>query len=148
MNIKFKGRAILPGNLSGEAVVTKTGFNTLASFYKALLTDSKKAVCSDQDNPQLFGKDLRDRIICLPISIGSTSAGATWDRVSNRGLAPKAMLFSRAIDSLTAAGLIIACLWAGKHIVAVDRLGERFLEKVADGDKISVREDGTVIVLR
>ncbi len=148
VNITFKGRAILPGNLKGEAVVTRTGFNTLASFYKALLTGSTKAVCSDQDNPELFGKDLRDKIVCLPISIGSTSAGATWDRMAHRGIAPKAMLFSRTIDSLTAAGLIIACHWAGKRVVAVDRLGQPFLEEVRDGDEISIREDGTVTIAK
>jgi predicted aconitase with swiveling domain len=148
MRITFKGRAVLPGKLSGEAIVTRSGFNTLASFYRALLSGSRKAVCSDQDNPELFGRDLRDKIICLPVSIGSTSAGATWDRVAHRNIAPKALLFSRTIDSLTAAGLIIACLWAGKRVVAVDQLGQRFLAEVRDGDEVSIREDGTVIIVR
>jgi predicted aconitase with swiveling domain len=147
-NIAFQGRVVLPGDLNGEAVVTRTGFNTLASFYKALLSGSKRAVCSDQDNAELFGKDLKDKIICLPMSLGSTSAGATWDRVAHRGIAPKALLFSRTIDSLTAAGLIIACFWAGKRVVAVDRLGQRFLDEVRDGDSISIREDGTVLLER
>jgi len=148
VRIRFQGRAVLPGRLSGEAIVTRSGFNTLASFYQALLSGSRKAVCSDQDNAELFGRDLKDKIVCLPVSIGSTSAGAAWDRVAHRGIAPKAMLFSQAMDSLTAAGLIIACLWAGKRVVAVDRLGQRFLDEIRDGDEISVREDGTVTIVR
>jgi predicted aconitase with swiveling domain len=62
------------------------------------------------------------------------------------GVAPKAMLFSQQIDSLAAGGLIVADVWVGKRIVAVDQLGDEFLESVKDGDRIVIREDGTVII--
>ena len=61
-------------------------------------------------------------------------------------LAPSAMLFSQPIDSLAAAGVILADVWTDNSIVAVDSLGEDFLNAVKDGDKITVKEDGTVIV--
>jgi hypothetical protein len=50
----------------------------------------------------------------------------------------------RPIDSLAAGGLIVADLWAGRRIVTVDRLGDEFLTLVKEGDRIAVREDGTV----
>ncbi len=146
MSRLFQGRAILAGNLEGKALVTRGGFNSLASFYKSLLTGAARAICSDQDNKDLYGKDLTGKIICLPQTIGSTSAGATWDLVAHVGIAPKAMLFSRPIDSLAAAGLVLAEVWAGKRIVAVDQLGDEFLEYVQDGCKITIQEDGAVIV--
>ena len=56
------------------------------------------------------------------------------------------MLFSQPIDSLAAAGVILADVWTEHSIVAVDSLGEEFLNAVKDGDKITIKEDGTVIV--
>jgi hypothetical protein len=56
------------------------------------------------------------------------------------------MLFSEQIDSLAAGGLIVADLWVGRRICTVDQLGEDFLQSVEDGDRIVVREDGTVTI--
>lgn len=146
MESVFKGRSILPAEIEGEAVVTHTGFNTLACYYKSILTEATRAICGDQGNPELFGQDLTDKIICLPKSIGSTSAGATWDRIAKMGLAPRAMLFSQHIDSLSAAGLVLAEVWAAKRICAVDQLGDEFLNYVKTGHKIRIKPDGVVSV--
>ncbi len=146
MSGSFKGRAVLPGNLEGEALVTHMGFNTYASFYTSIHIHVEAAQCADSGNQELHGKNLTDKIICLPKTTGSTSAGAVWQRVAQMGIAPKAMLFSQQIDSLAAGGLIVADLWAGKRIVTVDQLGDEFLETVKDGDWIVIREDGTVII--
>jgi len=146
MSREFKGRAILARGVEGEAIVTHSGFNTLASFYKSLLNQTDVAVCSDQDNKELYGKQLTGKILCLPKTIGSTSAGATLDAVASRGIAPKAMLFSQHIDSLGAAGLVIADVWVGERICTIDQLGDEFLEYVKDGHHIVAKEDGTVVV--
>jgi len=142
----FKGRPILPGNLEGEALVTHAGFNTYASFYTSIHAQVEAAQCADTGNQELYGKNLTNKIICLPQTIGSTSAGAVWQRVAQMGVAPKAMLFSQKIDSLAAAGLVVADVWVGKRIYAVDQLGDEFLESVKDGDRIVIREDGTVTI--
>ena len=146
MSRSFKGKPILPGNLEGEALVTHVGFNTYASFYTSIHAQVEAAQCADSSNQELYGKNLTDKIICLPQTIGSTSAGAVWQRVAQMGVAPKAMLFSQQIDSLAAAGLVVADVWVGKRICAVDQLGDEFLESVKDGDRIVIREDGTVTI--
>ena len=146
MSRSFKGKPILPGNLEGEALVTHVGFNTYASFYTSIHAQVEAAQCADSSNQELYGKNLTDKIICLPQTIGSTSAGAVWQRVAQMGVAPKAMLFSQQIDSLAAAGLVVADVWVGKRIYAVDQLGDEFLESVKDGDRIVIREDGTVTI--
>lgn len=140
----FKGRAVLAGKTKGRALVTRRGFNTLASFYESLIKKSKRAVCSDQDNPDLYKKNLTDKIICLPRSIGSTSAGAAWEAAAERKIAPRALLFSEKVDSLAAGGIILAALWIGRPIIAVDQLGREFLESVRDGEVVEIEEDGTV----
>jgi predicted aconitase with swiveling domain len=146
MTKEFKGRAVLAGNLEGRVVVSHQGFSSLASFYRSMLTEAETAVCSDQDNKDLFGKELTGRIVCAPKTTGSTSAGATWLTVARMGIAPEAMLFSEHIDSLAAAGLVLAEVWGGRRIYAVDGLGHAFLDTVEDGQVVEIREDGTVVV--
>ncbi len=142
----FKGRAILPGNLEGEALVTHVGFNTYASFFTSIHTPVEAAQCADSSNQELYGKNLTGKIICLPKTVGSTSSGAVWQRVARMGVAPRAMLFSQQIDSLAASGLVVADVWAGKRIVTVDQLGDEFLNSVKDGNWIVIRKDGTVTI--
>jgi predicted aconitase with swiveling domain len=152
MSRTFRGRAILPPdsgyprNLQGEALVTHQGFNTYASFFSSIHVPSDEALCSDSSNRELFGKNLANKIICLPKNIGSTSGGAVWQRLTRMGNAPKAMLFSQQIDSLAAGGLIVADVWTGRRIVTIDQLGAEFLESVKDGDWIVIQEDGTVTI--
>jgi predicted aconitase with swiveling domain len=142
----FKGRVILSGNVEGEALVTRMGFNTYASFYTSMYAETETAECSDKSNPELYGKNLTDKMICLPNTVGSTSSGATWPKVAELGISPKAMLFSQNIDSLAAGGLVVTDVWTGKRIYAVDQLGDAFLESVNNGDRILIREDGTVTI--
>jgi predicted aconitase with swiveling domain len=148
MGATLKGRTILPGNVSGIAVVSKVGFNTYASFFDSIHTPSPKAVCADSGNMDLYGTDLAGKIICLPHTTGSTSSGAVWQRLVKMGNAPLAMLFSKPIDSLAAGGLIVADIWAGKRIVVVDSLGDALLEMVNHGDVVDIREDGVVELCR
>lgn len=144
MSKQFKGRPILPGNLTGEALVSRGGFNTLASYQKSVVLRSKKAVCSDQNNPDLFKKDMTGKVLCLPQTIGSTTGGLVIQTVSKLGIAPKAMLFSEHIDSLAASGVILTDIWVGQRIVVVDQLGPEFLQAVQTGNRVTIHEDGTV----
>ena len=66
MNKVFQGRVVVPGAVKAEAVVSHGGFNTLASFQKSLLAKKTEAVCSDQNNPDLYNKVLSGRALCLP----------------------------------------------------------------------------------
>lgn len=144
---QFKGHIIYPGTYKGKAVVTHQGFNTLASFQKSLLfATSKKAVVSDQNNPELFGKNITGIALCLPMTIGSTTGGMVIETASVRNLGPKAWLFSEPIDSLAASGLVLANSYNGVPLIAIDRLGKEFLETVKTGGDIEIKEDGTVVV--
>ncbi len=64
--------------------------------------------------------------------------------VAKLGLAPKAMLFANHVDSLAIGGLLMADIWMEKRIVAIDLLGQNFLDAVNTGDPVKVHEDGTV----
>jgi uncharacterized protein len=146
MSRTFKGRVVLGGNLKGECVVSHVGLNTLATFQKSALKKAKTVICSDQNNKDLYGKNLTDKIICLPKTIGSTTGGMVLQTIAQMGIGPVAMLFSEHIDSLAAAGIILSDVWTHKRIIAVDQLGSEFLEYVMDGQTLEIKEDGTILV--
>jgi predicted aconitase with swiveling domain len=140
----FKGRPALAGSVEGEAAVSHVGFNTAASFIDVVTKGSDSGVCKDHDNEDLFGVDLNDKILCLPQTIGSSSAVCMFMTIAEKGIAPKAILFANHIDSLAACGLLMADNWLDKRIVTVDLLGPEFLEAVKTGQKVNVKDDGTV----
>ncbi|MBE0068504.1 aconitase X swivel domain-containing protein [Thermoanaerobacterium thermosaccharolyticum] len=146
MTKTFKGRVVLGGNISGESIVTHQGLNILASYSRALGERNGKAICSDQNNKDLYNKDMAGKIICLPQTIGSTTGGMVLQSITKLGLGPKAMLFSKHIDSLAAAGVILCNVWNNKRIITIDQLGDEFLDYVKDGQHIEIYEDGTVTV--
>ena len=144
---KFQGRVVAPGCVSAEALVSHGGLNTLASFQKALQFGDKTATCGDQNNPDLYGKQMAGKALCLPQTIGSTTGGLVLYCACAMKRQPACMLFSKPIDSLAAAGSILASVWLeGVSMPVVDSLGEEFLEFVHDGMTITVKEDGTVCV--
>jgi predicted aconitase with swiveling domain len=60
---------------------------------------------------------------------------------------PACLLFSKPIDSLAAAGSILASVWLdGVSMPVVDNLGDEFLEYVKDGMTITIEENGIVSV--
>ena len=143
----FKGRVVAPGTVTAPALVSHGGLNTLASFQKALQFGDKKATCGDQNNPDLFGKQMLGTALCLPQTIGSTTGGLVLYCACAMERQPACMLFSKPIDSLAAAGSILASVWLeGISMPVIDSLGDDFLEYVKDGMSITVKEDGTVVV--
>lgn len=108
---EFKGRVVTPGTAKAKAVVTHGGFNTLASLQKALQFGDKTAKCNDQNNPELMGKPIAGAALCLPMTIGSTTGGMVLYCACAMKRQPACMLFSEHIDSLAAAGAILADVW-------------------------------------
>ncbi|MBQ1229940.1 MAG: DUF126 domain-containing protein [Clostridia bacterium] len=143
----FQGRVVAPGEVRAEAVVSHGGLNTLASFQKALQFGDKTATCGDQNNPDLYGRQMAGKALCLPQTIGSTTGGLVLYCACAMGRQPACMLFSRPIDSLAGAGVIIADVWLkDSKMPVVDSLGEEFLNYVKEGMTVTVKEGGVVEV--
>lgn len=144
---EFVGRVIAPGTVTAPALVSHGGLNTLASFQKALLFGDKNATCSDQNNADLFNKPMHGHALCLPQTIGSTTGGLVLYSACAMDRQPACMLFSKPIDSLAAAGAILASVWLENvNMPVIDSLGDEFLEYVKDGMTITVQDNGTVCV--
>ncbi len=144
---EFKGRVVTPGTVTAEAVVTKQGFNTLASLQMALQFGDKEAKCGDQNNPDINGLPLAGKALCLPQTIGSTTGGLVLYCANAMHRQPACMLFANHIDSLAAAGAVLADVWVDDVTMPViDCLGDEFLEYVKTGMKITVKDGGIVEV--
>lgn len=144
---EFKGRVVTPGTCTAKAVVTKAGFNTLASLQKALQFGDKTATCNDQNNPDIYGEPLCGNALVLPQTIGSTTGGMVLYCACAMKRQPACMLFTNHIDSLAAAGAILADVWLDDITMPViDNLGDEFLEYVKTGNTITIKEDGVVVV--
>jgi len=143
----FKGRVVAGGTVTATALVSHGGLNTLASFQGALQFGDKTAKCGDQNNPDLYGKCMAGAALCLPQTIGSTTGGLVLYCACAMHRQPACMLFSKPIDSLAAAGAVLADVWVDDVTMPViDSLGDEFLEYVKDGMTVTVLEDGTVNV--
>ena len=105
---EFKGRVVVPGTCKAEALVSRNGFNTLASFQMALMFNKAGVPCGDQNNPEINGMPMQGKALCLPITIGSTTGGMILFTACKTGKAPACMLFSESIDSLAASGACAA----------------------------------------
>lgn len=143
----FKGRVVAGGTVAAKAVVSHGGLNTLASFQKALQFGDKTASCGDQNNQDLYGKQMAGKALCIPRTIGSTTGGLVLYCACAMKRQPACMLFSDPIDSLAAAGAILADVWiTDVTMPVVDSLGSEFLDYVKDDMTITIKEDGVVEV--
>ena len=143
---QFKGRVIVPGTCTAEALVSHGGFNTLASYQMALMFGDKQVKCGDQNNPDIYKKPMLGKALCLPMTIGSTTGGMILYAACSMGKQPACMLFSEPIDSLAASGAILGDVWTEAKMPVVDTLGEEFLSYVKTGMLVVVKEDGVVEV--
>ena len=143
----FHGRVVLPGEVTGTATVSRQPFNTSGSYQENMFAGRTDAApCSDANNKELYGKDLSGAILCTPTTVGSTMGGMCLMGMKAIGVGPDALLFSKPIDTLAAAGVLMADIWKEQRIVTIDMLGDEFLETVKMNDPIAIHEDGTVEV--
>ena len=143
MSRSFKGRSVVAGFCTAEALVSHGGFNTLASFQMAMMFGDKQVKCGDQNNPDLYKKPMKGKALCLP---QTTTGGMVLYTACATDNQPACLLFSMTIDSLAASGAILAANWTDAKMPVVDQLGDEFLNYVRDGMNITVSEDGTVTV--
>lgn len=143
---EFKGRVLAEGSYTGKCVVSRYGLNTLATFQSSAIKKAKKVIASDQNNPDLYGKNITGVALILPQTIGSTTGGMVLQVICSMKINPACLLFSESIDSLAAAGTVLATVWEHSDMIVIDRLGKEILEAAKTGDEVEVKPDGTVII--
>ena len=140
----YQGRFLAKGTYKGPLLVSTGGLNTLATFQSSVLAGKKKVICSDQNNKDLYGKNLTGIALALPKTIGSTTGGMVLQVVCSMKINPAVLLFSESIDSLAAAGVTLAKVWEKSDIIVIDRLGDDFLKDAKSKENVEVSQEGLV----
>ena len=122
--MKHLGRTIYPGQVQGEALVSKKGI----SFYGGVNPETGVITENDHD---LQGQSIAGKVLVFPSGKGSTVGSYILYRLKNNGHAPLAII-NADCETIIAVGCIIA------EIPCVDRI---YLEKLKSGMLITVNAD-------
>jgi predicted aconitase with swiveling domain len=121
MGKRMKGRSISPGEVEGEALVSKTPL----SFYGGV--DPKTGIVIEKGH-ELEGQCIKDKILVFPNGKGSTVGSYVIYGLKKNGVAPKAII-NKETETIVATGVILA------GIPCVDGIE---IEKIKSGDKIKL----------
>lgn len=128
----LKGRPIVSGDAKGIALVSSKPLSFLGGV------NAKTGVIVEREH-DLYGKCIKDAILCFPHGHGSTVGSFVLYALAKNGLAPKAIVNSTA-DPVVVVGAVIA------NIPMVDGIN---ISKIKTGDLVEVNgEDGIVRVYR
>jgi predicted aconitase with swiveling domain len=129
LEVLLKGRPIVPGIAKGTALVSTKPISFLGGV------DPETGVVIEREH-DLYGKSIKDSILCFPSGHGSTVGSFVLYSLARRGLAPRAIVNSVA-DSVVVVGAIIA------NIPMVDEID---ITKINTGEVVEV--DGGSGIIR
>jgi len=119
--MKLSGRKIYPGQVSGDALVTRMGI----SFFGGVDPDSGVVVEKDHE---LQGQSIAGKILVFPNGKGSTVGSYTLYRLKRNGKGPLAIVNAEC-ETIIAVGCIIA------EIPCVDQVP---IERLSTGQRLAV----------
>ena len=124
----MKGRTIYPGNVEGEAIVSKEPIG----FYGGI--DAKTGIVIEKGH-ELEGENVKDKILVFPFGKGSTVGSYVIYGLKKNGVAPKAIV-NKETETIVATGVILA------GIPCVDGIE---IEQINTGDKLKVNADEGIV---
>lgn len=124
----MKGRTIYPGNVEGEAIVSKEPIG----FYGGI--DAKTGLVIEKGH-ELEGQNVKDLILVFPYGKGSTVGSYVIYGLKKNGVAPKAII-NKETETIVATGVILA------GIPCVDGIE---IEQIKTGDKLKVNADEGIV---
>lgn len=139
MKLRLKGRAVVAGSATGQAVVSKRPLSLWGGL------DAATGRITDRLHDR-FGQVVAGRVFAFPTGKGSSTASAVLLECVRSGTAPAAIINS-SLDPILALGAIVADELYGRFPPVLVLPNEAFAS-LADGDQVSVLPDGTVEVRR
>lgn len=132
MEFILRGRPVVSGNAKGAALVSSRPLSFLGGV------NVKTGIIIERGH-DLYGKSIKDVILCFPHGHGSTVGSFVLYALAKRGMAPKAIVNSTA-DPVVVVGAIIA------NIPMVDGIN---ISRIKTGDIVEVNgENGVVKIYR
>ena len=140
MGKTLKGRGLSGGIVEGEVLVTKQPFSISAAFTIPLLgKGSRRCKVSDRTH-ELYGQDVKDKILIFPIPIGTTTLGFVLLETIVRKMGPKAIICEKA-EPLMSSGALIAEIFFDLKFPIIDQISFDELQKIENGTIIKVNGD-------
>jgi len=128
-------RMVVPGRVTGEAVVSRSRL----SFWGGFDPVSGKVI--DATSP-LFGYSLKDKVLVLISTKGSSGTSGNLATAKKKGNAPAAFI-NTEVDSLAALGCVV------QEIPFVTDLDRDPFDAIATGDMVTVdAEKGLIEVVK
>jgi len=131
---KAKTFSFIKGVITGSLMIS----NEPISFYGDIDVNNGVVINKRHD---LYGRSLKDTVLLIPHSRGSTVGPYILYSLSKRGLAPKAILSCEA-DTLLAVGCIISGIWY-VHSIPRDLLNKQY-----DGMTVKLIADSGTVILK
>ncbi len=129
----LKGRGLVQGTASGEALVSQKAF----TFAHGV--DPEKGVVTDVRS-DVRGSNVRGRVLFYPFGKGSTTASAWFLEAVRLGNQPAAIV-TEGVDLSAVIGSVMAGLVYGKEVPVVSGVTREQYSKVKSGDKVTVDAD-------
>lgn len=133
------GRVLLPGEATGEALV----LDEPLSFWGGLEPTTGRIV--DRHHPQ-FGKTVAGHVLLAPALRGSTSSVSVLAEAIRLQTAPVALICPTPEAIVVVAGIVAGELYGRRFPVVV--LDAPAYASVRTGDRVTIRQDGRVVVGR
>jgi hypothetical protein len=137
------GRGLTGGIAEGTAIVTKQPFNLPRALSFQMMIGRRSSIVMDEKH-ELFGKDIREKILVIPHNIGACTAGATLLQAIRSGVAPKAIV-GIEIEPMIVEGAIFAENFYDLKFPIVDRCDKNPLTTINTGDHVRVDGDKGLI---
>ncbi len=141
---ELRGKGILPGKASGLALVTRQPLNLTSGLSKPMNMFEKFGGVYYDRHHELYQRDLYNRILVFPQTIGSTFTGMVLLETIRRGRGPRAIVVATA-DTLLASGLILAEVCLEKKIPCLEIGDAQLFDLVKTGQAVEVDADRGVL---
>jgi len=135
---RLKGRVLVAGAGSGRALVATTPLSLWGGL------DPETGMIPDRRH-ELCGQCMTGRVFVLPCGKGSSTASAILAESIRNKTAPAAIIMMRT-DPIIALGAIVADEMFGRTVPVIVLPPEQY-ETIAEGDRITVEPDGTVLIV-
>jgi predicted aconitase with swiveling domain len=127
---KISGRGVIEGTAKGEAIVSTQPFG----FFGGV--NPSTGLVIDKWH-ELYGQNIKGKVMVYPEGRGSTVGAAVVLELVRTGCAPAAII-NRKIETITAAGGLMAKKFYNKDMPMVDRLSEDPIKAIKTGDIVEV----------
>jgi predicted aconitase/predicted aconitase with swiveling domain len=134
---RMRGRALVSGSAEGQALVSRQPI----SFWGGVNPQTGEVIDRRHD---CAGAQLAGKIFVFPTGKGSSTGSAVLLEALHNGVAPAAIINSKA-DAILALGVVIAETFFHQTIPVVELAPGEF-DRIQDGDHLKITPDGSVVI--